>query len=139
VIEDDEIGEFAGLKGAQIFLAMEGSGAAQSGHLNHFQSGHDVAVFAVELVEFGDVTELSDEIEGVTAHRAVGAEAEVMKLAGPETVVTELAGRTLLPGFVDGHSHFFSVVSVQTSALCASPPAGPCTSVADVIEPRPWN
>jgi predicted amidohydrolase YtcJ len=70
---------------------------------------------------------------------AVGAEAEVMKLAGPETVVTELAGRTLLPGFVDGHSHFFSVVSVQTSALCASPPAGPCTSVADVIEPRPWN
>ena len=65
---------------------------------------------------------------------AVGAEAEVMKLAGPETVVTELAGRTLLPGFVDGHSHFFSVVSVQTSALCASPPAGPCTSVADVIE-----
>ena len=65
---------------------------------------------------------------------AVGAEADVMKLAGPETVVTELAGRTLVPGFVDGHSHFFSVVSVQTSALCASPPAGPCTSVADVIE-----
>ena len=65
---------------------------------------------------------------------AVGTEAEVMKLAGPATVVTELAGRTLLPGFVDGHSHFFSVVSVQTSALCASPPAGPCTSVADVIE-----
>jgi predicted amidohydrolase YtcJ len=65
---------------------------------------------------------------------AVGAEAEVIKLAGPETVVTELAGRTLVPGFVDGHSHFFSVVSVQTSALCASPPAGPCTSVADVIE-----
>ncbi len=65
---------------------------------------------------------------------AVGAEAEVMKLAGPETTITELAGRTLVPGFVDGHSHFFSVVSVQTSALCASPPAGPCTSVADVIE-----
>ena len=52
---------------------MEGSGAAQGGHLNHFQGGHDVAVFAVELVEFGDVTELADEIEGVAAHRAVGA------------------------------------------------------------------
>jgi predicted amidohydrolase YtcJ len=65
---------------------------------------------------------------------AVGSEAEVMKLAGPATLVTDLAGRTLVPGFVDGHSHFFSLVSVQTSALCASPPAGPCTSVADVIK-----
>jgi len=64
---------------------------------------------------------------------AVGSEADVMKLTGPETVVTDLAGQTLVPGFVDGHSHFFSVVTVQTSALCASPPAGPCTSVADVI------
>jgi predicted amidohydrolase YtcJ len=64
---------------------------------------------------------------------AVGSEADVMKLAGPATTVTDLAGRTLVPGFVDGHSHFFSVVTVQTSALCASPPAGPCTSVADVI------
>jgi predicted amidohydrolase YtcJ len=34
---------------------------------------------------------------------------------------------------VDGHSHFFSLIDVQTQALCASPPAGPCTNVADVI------
>jgi predicted amidohydrolase YtcJ len=65
---------------------------------------------------------------------AVGTEADVMKLAGTDTAITELAGRTLVPGFVDGHSHFFSVVTVQTDALCASPPAGPCTSVADVIQ-----
>jgi predicted amidohydrolase YtcJ len=65
---------------------------------------------------------------------AVGPEADVMKLAGPDTAITELAGRALVPGFVDGHSHFFSVVTVQTSALCASPPAGPCTTVADVIK-----
>ena len=64
---------------------------------------------------------------------AVGSEAEVMKLAGPHTALTDLAGRTLVPGFVDGHSHFFSVISVLTDALCASPPAGPCQTVADVI------
>ncbi|MFM8414688.1 MAG: amidohydrolase [Planctomycetota bacterium] len=64
---------------------------------------------------------------------AVGSEADVMKLAGPATAITNLAGRTLVPGFVDGHSHFFSVITVQTDALVASPPAGPCTSVADVI------
>jgi hypothetical protein len=64
---------------------------------------------------------------------AVGTAAEVMKLAGPATEVTDLAGRTLVPGFVDGHSHFMSLIDVQTQALCASPPAGPCTTVADVI------
>lgn len=64
---------------------------------------------------------------------AVGAEAEVMKLKGQATEVTDLAGRTLVPGFVDSHSHFWSVVDVQSQALCASPPAGPCRSVTDVI------
>jgi predicted amidohydrolase YtcJ len=64
---------------------------------------------------------------------AVGTEADVMKLAGPATEVTDLAGQTLVPGFVDGHSHFMSLVDVQTQALCASPPAGTCKTVGDVI------
>ena len=64
---------------------------------------------------------------------AVGSEADVLAWKGPGTVVTDLAGKTLVPGFVDGHSHFWSLVDVQTQALCASPPAGPCRSVADVI------
>jgi len=64
---------------------------------------------------------------------AVGAEADVLRHKGPNTQVTDLAGRTLVPGFVDGHSHFFTCGTVQVQALCASPPAGPCTTVADVI------
>jgi predicted amidohydrolase YtcJ len=64
---------------------------------------------------------------------AVGTEADVMRHKGPATEVTDLAGKTLVPGFIDGHSHFCALVDVQTQALCASPPAGPCTTVADVI------
>jgi predicted amidohydrolase YtcJ len=64
---------------------------------------------------------------------AVGSEADVMQHKGPATEVTDLGGKTLVPGFVDGHSHFFSVVDVQSQALCASPPAGTCKTVADVI------
>jgi predicted amidohydrolase YtcJ len=37
---------------------------------------------------------------------AVGSEEEVDVLAGPETRVVDLAGRTLLPGFIDAHTHF---------------------------------
>ena len=64
---------------------------------------------------------------------AVGTKADVLRLAGPRTQLTDLGGRTLVPGFIDGHSHFFTCIDVQVQALCASPPAGPCRSVADVI------
>jgi len=64
---------------------------------------------------------------------AVGSAADIMALKGPGTVVTDLAGKTLVPGFIDGHSHFFTCGDVQVQALCASPPAGPCQTVADVI------
>lgn len=64
---------------------------------------------------------------------AVGSAADVLALKGPSTEVSDLGGRTLVPGFIDGHSHFTSAVDVQVQALCASPPAGPCRTVADVI------
>lgn len=64
---------------------------------------------------------------------AVGSKADVLALAGPATEITDLAGRTVVPGFIDGHSHFASAIDVQVQALCASPPAGTCKSVADVI------
>jgi len=64
---------------------------------------------------------------------AVGSEADVMQHKGDATEVIDLAGKTLAPGFVDGHSHFCSLIDVQTQALCASPPAGACKTVADVI------
>jgi predicted amidohydrolase YtcJ len=64
---------------------------------------------------------------------AVGSEADVMRFAHATTEIVDLAGRTLVPGFIDGHSHFFSLIDVQTQALCAAPPAGTCRSVADVI------
>ena len=38
---------------------------------------------------------------------AVGADAQVSKLAGPATRVVELNGRMMLPGFVEGHIHPF--------------------------------
>src|SRR5688500_17845238 len=38
---------------------------------------------------------------------AVGTEGEVMSLAGPRTVIVDLGGATLTPGFVDAHSHYF--------------------------------
>jgi predicted amidohydrolase YtcJ len=48
---------------------------------------------------------------------AVGATADVRKLAGPATRVIDLKGKLALPGFIDGHTHFvtggFHLLSVD--------------------------
>jgi predicted amidohydrolase YtcJ len=44
---------------------------------------------------------------------AVGSDAEVMTARGPQTQVIDLAGRTLMPGFIDGHSHFLAFYGRQ--------------------------
>lgn len=39
---------------------------------------------------------------------AVGSSDEIARYEGPETVVIDLAGRTVLPGFVDAHTHILT-------------------------------
>jgi hypothetical protein len=55
---------------------------------------------------------------------AVGTEAEVLPLAGPRTRVMDLAGRTLLPGFVDSHGHAWLLGIQATTANLLPPPDG---------------
>ena len=62
---------------------------------------------------------------------AVGSNAEVSKLVGPDTDVVHLAGRTLIPGFVDPHNHFSFTTFQPVSVDCSVPPHD---SVAAVLE-----
>lgn len=54
---------------------------------------------------------------------AVGAESEVDSFIGDDTVLIELDGRALLPGFVDAHAHYYGTLlesgidAVQTEML----------------------
>ena len=43
----------------------------------------------------------------------VGSDQEVLALAGPNTQTIDLAGRALLPGFVDPHNHAFNEVYLE--------------------------
>lgn len=40
---------------------------------------------------------------------AVGSEDEILALAGPDTELFNIYGRTLLPGFIDAHVHFVGI------------------------------
>jgi predicted amidohydrolase YtcJ len=63
---------------------------------------------------------------------AVGAKDEVMAHAGPNTRNIDLAGRALLPGFIDAHGHFANALRVVGWANIQRPPAGPVTSIASL-------
>lgn len=48
---------------------------------------------------------------------AVGTESDVVHLRGPDTRVIDLAGGTLLPGFVDAHAHIWKIGHLLTTLL----------------------
>ncbi len=64
---------------------------------------------------------------------AVGSKNDLMALKGPSTELVDLQGRTLLPGFLDGHSHFINAVRLASWANVSAPPAGEVKTFADLI------
>ena len=69
----------------------------------------------------------------------VGTEVEVMKLRGPDTQMIDLAGRTMLPGFVDAHGHMFLGGMQALSANMLPPPDGEVSDIAKLQQTlRDW-
>src|SRR5712692_2075128 len=65
---------------------------------------------------------------------AVGSNRDIRALIGPNTRVVDLAGKTLLPGFIDAHGHFpESGVNALYRVNANSPPIGTTQSIADII------
>ena len=64
---------------------------------------------------------------------ALGSSEEIMKLVNNDTVVTNLRGRTLMPGFIDAHGHFPGSSLAVINADLNSPPIGVRKTMADVI------
>lgn len=88
----------------------------------------------------GDIITMSDAAEAAEAIAikngrilAVGASADVLRTQGPATRMIDLGGRTLLPGFLDGHSHFINSVRMATWANVSAPPVGSVRNIADLI------
>lgn len=63
---------------------------------------------------------------------AVGSEDEVLKAKGDSTTVINLAGRTMLPGFVDAHGHVMGGGLQALSANLLAPPDGEVESIASL-------
>ncbi|BAX93141.1 amidohydrolase [Mycobacterium shigaense] len=64
---------------------------------------------------------------------AAGSEPDVMATRSDATRVVDLAGNTLMPSFIDAHGHFMNAPQVVKWANVQGVPAGPVSTVADVI------
>jgi hypothetical protein len=63
---------------------------------------------------------------------AVGTAADAMRLRGPQTRMIDLAGRAMIPGFVDAHGHIVFGGLQALSANMLSPPDGEVTDIASL-------
>ena len=74
------------------------------------------------------VNDLQPEAEAVAIKGgkivAVGYRDEVMKLKGKKTTLVDLAGKTMLPGFIDPHGHVFNTGIQAISANLLPRPDG---------------
>ncbi len=63
----------------------------------------------------------------------VGSNDEIMAVVSEDTEVTDLRGRTLLPGFVDAHGHFPGSGMQAIGADVTSPPVGSIETVDQAV------
>ena len=65
---------------------------------------------------------------------AVGSRKSIEKsYRGSKTKVVDLAGKTLLPAFIDAHSHYMSSLTVANQVKLYAPPAGPGKDVDSIV------
>jgi predicted amidohydrolase YtcJ len=65
---------------------------------------------------------------------AVGGKAAVLKAEqGAATVLHDLKGRTLVPGFIDPHSHFIDSLTMADRVNVSAPPVGPASSPDEIV------
>ncbi|OOK84280.1 amidohydrolase family protein [Mycobacterium kansasii] len=89
----------------------------------------------------GDIVTIDDEnptAEAVAIKDgrivAVGACDDVVQQhQGPRTRTVDLAGKTLLPGFIDPHSHYINALTVANQVNVFAPPAGPGADVDAIV------
>jgi predicted amidohydrolase YtcJ len=87
----------------------------------------------------GDIITADDANPGVEAVFVkdgkivfAGNKETALKLKEQDTREVDLQGKTLLPGFIDGHSHICGVAEQTRAQILNPPPVGTVQSIADV-------
>jgi len=84
------------------------------------QTGKGMVIFADAVYYNGKVLTVDERFSIAQAFAvregkvmAVGSDAQILSLAGPNTRRLDLKGKTVLPGFIDTHSHLFQYAAAN--------------------------
>lgn len=91
-------------------------------------TGGDILTMAGDSPQYVEALAIKD---GKIAF--AGSKADAQAWQGASTRVVDLAGKTLLPGFIDGHSHYSNSLTVANQAKLYAPPAGPGKDVDSIV------
>lgn len=69
--------------------------------------------------------------DGKIVFAGTDAEAMQQKVAG--TIVKDLEGKAMLPGFIDGHSHFMFAINMADQVNVAAAPVGPGDTIPGIV------
>src|SRR5450432_816711 len=91
----------------------------------------DTIYFGGPIITINDDQPTAEAVAVKDGHiMAVGFQADIEKLhKGRKTAMVDLAGKTLIPGFFDAHSHLSQVGIQAISANLLPPPDGPVKSI----------
>ena len=101
------------------------------------------SVAAADLIVFGGpiVTMEGDQpttVEAIVVDEGkitfVGSKADALKQQADGTVLKDLAGKTLMPGFIDGHAHAQQFGTQAVGANLLAPPDGTVNTVDDLVD-----
>ncbi|MGH6623578.1 MAG: amidohydrolase family protein, partial [Burkholderiaceae bacterium] len=101
----------------------------------------DPKVAADTIFTGGDIVTINDAQPSVEALAvkdgkilAVGTRIDIEKNhKGTTTTAVDLGGKTLLPSFIDPHSHYINALSVANQVNVFAPPAGPGKDVPAIV------
>ena len=123
-------------------LALQGCGGAGNAPANAGRSSGPVSEKTADAIYVGgDIVTVDDAKPAAEALAvkdgkilAVGARAEIETAhKGAATKVVDLAGKTLLPSFIDAHGHYISALTVANQANVYAPPVGPGADVPGIV------
>jgi len=99
------------------------------------QAGQSIMYYGGDIITMeGDSAQYAEALvvrDGKILY--VGNQEDAMKAAGAGHEMVNLAGKTLLPAFIDAHGHYISALSVANQVNCYPPPNGPGNSPEAIV------
>ncbi|TXI12411.1 MAG: amidohydrolase [Polynucleobacter sp.] len=111
-----------------VVLSLVGTTASSAWAVDAIYFGGDILTMRGESPEYVEALAVD---QGKIA--SVGNKEKVLTLKTSTTKLINLQGKTLIPGFIDGHGHITQYADALEQAELSPPPVGKVESIPDII------